>query len=239
MNPSELYRAGSLDEAIQALGVEVRDNPLDARRRTFLFELLCFSGSHDRAAKHLDVLAGGGKEAEMGTLLYRSALHAEQTRQEMFRSGLLPQGGPAPPPVSGTLNGTPFGSLADADPRIGARLELYAAGQYTWVAFEHVESVRMEQPVRVRDLLWIPAIVRTGPSFPGLELGEVLLPVLTPFAWQHADPAVRLGRATEWERLADGEEAPVGQKMLLVDGEEVPLLEVRELTVTSNSPVPA
>jgi type VI secretion system protein ImpE len=237
MNPTELYRAGKLDEAIRALGVEVRDNPLDVRRRTFLFELLCFAGAYDRATKHLDVLAGGGKEAEMGTLLYRSALHAEETRQEMFDSGMLPESAPAPA-VSGTLNGTPFSALSDADPRIGARLELFAAGQYTWVALEHVESIRMEPPARVRDLLWAPAIVRTGPAFPGLELGEVLLPVLTPSAWRHPDPEVRLGRATHWEALPDGREVPVGQRMLLVDGEEIPLLEVRELTVTSASPVP-
>jgi type VI secretion system protein ImpE len=237
MNPTELYRAGKLDEAIRALGVEVRDNPLDVRRRTFLFELLCFAGAYDRATKHLDVLAGGGKEAEMGTLLYRSALHAEETRQEMFDSGMLPESAPAPA-VSGTLNGTPFSALSDEDPRIGARLELFAAGQYTWVALEHVESIRMEPPARVRDLLWAPAIVRTGPAFPGLELGEVLLPVLTPSAWRHPDPEVRLGRATHWETLPDGREVPVGQRMLLVDGEEIPLLEVRELTVTSASPVP-
>ena len=59
-------------------------------------------------------------------------------------AGDVPGGGcpPAPPPrpVSGTLNGTPFHTLADADPRIGARLEIFAAGQYTWIPLEQIAS---------------------------------------------------------------------------------------------------
>src|SRR5438067_2530028 len=57
MNSLELFRSGKLNDAVQALGAELRSNPLDAKRRTFLFELLCFSGDYDRAEKHLAVLA--------------------------------------------------------------------------------------------------------------------------------------------------------------------------------------
>ena len=57
MTATELYKAGKLSEAIQAIGAEVRENPTDVRRRTFLFELLCFAGEFDRAEKHLIVLA--------------------------------------------------------------------------------------------------------------------------------------------------------------------------------------
>ena len=55
---------------------------------------------------------------------------------------------------------------------------------------------------------------------------------MTPLAWQHPEEVVRLGRQTDWIDLESGEEAPVGQKLLLVDDEEFPLLEVRELLVT-------
>ena len=81
MRAQELYRAGKLDEAIEVLGAEVRDNPMDAQRRAFLFELLCFAGSYDRAEKQLSVLSQGGRDAEMGALIYHSALHAERLRQ--------------------------------------------------------------------------------------------------------------------------------------------------------------
>lgn len=230
MTAQSLFQAGRLDAAIEALGAELRNDPTDTQRRTFLFELLCFAGNLDRAEKQLDILSQGGKEAAMGTLLYRSALHAERTRQAMFATNQLPLAPPSQP-VSGTLNGRPFSSLEDGDPRVGQRLELFAAGQYTLLPLAHIESVRMQPPRRLRDLLWAPALVRTAPSFKGMELGEVLLPVMAPDSWQDEDDSVRLGRSTAWIGLADGREAPIGQRVLRVDGEDVPLLEVRDLVV--------
>ena len=139
MKAQELFRAGHLAQAIGALSAEVRDNPGDTRRRTFLFELLCFAGESARADKQLEVL-------------------------------------------------------------------------------------------RLRDLLWTPAAVRTTPSFKGAELGEVLLQVLFPFSWQHSDDAVRLGQATVWEQHEGYDDPiPFGQKMWLVDDEEVPFLDLRAL----------
>lgn len=227
-----LFDEGRLDEAIQALGADLRDDPTDARRRTFLFELLCFAGELDRAEKQLDVVARGGREVELGAWLYRSALHAERLRQEMFAAGRLSTAGAAPP-VAGTLNGRPFATLEDADPRLGARLEVFAAGQYTWIPFAQLASVTLDPPRTLRDTLWAPARVQAAPAFQGGELGEVLLPVLAPLSWRHPDGEVRLGRVTDWEDGADGGEAvPVGQKLLLVDGEPVPFLELRTLEIT-------
>jgi type VI secretion system protein ImpE len=235
MNSRELYQAGRLDEAVQALGSELRNDPTDTKRRTFLFELLCFTGEYDRAEKQLDILADAGKEAAMGTLLYRSALQAARTRRDMFEKKTFPLEslsdvrGP-----EGTLNGQAFESIEDADPRIGARLEVFAAGAYLWLPFEHIASIRTEPPKRLRDLIWIPAILQTGPKCKGLDLGEVLLPVLTPLASKHPQNSVRLGRETIWEE-ADGETVPAGQKLLLVDGEEIPILEVRNLLFAASS----
>jgi type VI secretion system protein ImpE len=232
MYARELFQAGRLDEAIESLGVELRKDPTDAHRRAFLFELLSFAGKHERAEKQLDVLGTASTQAGIGALTYKAALQADRLRTEMFTRGELPTG-PAPAAVAGTLNGEPFTSLEDADPRVGARLEVFAGGQYLWLPLEHVASLRMEPPARLRDLLWSPAKLLTGPGFRGVELGEVLLPVLTPLAAAHPDPLVRLGRMTVWEELPDGRPAPAGQRLLLVDGEEVPLLELRELVILS------
>jgi type VI secretion system protein ImpE len=236
MQARQLFQSGKLDEAIEALGAEVRDNPADAQRRAFLFELLCFAGSYDRAEKQLSVLGRGTRDAEMGALLYHAALHAERLRQDMFERKNFPASSART--VGGTLNGRPFESLTDADPRIGARLEVFAAGQYMWLPLEHVASVRMQSPKRLRDLLWAPAIVRPSESFAGLEIGEALLPVIAPLTWQHDDGAVRLGRVTEWCEDEDGDQVPVGQKLLLVDGEEFPILELRELEI-AQAPAPS
>jgi type VI secretion system protein ImpE len=48
---------------------------------------------------------------------------------------------------------------------------------------------------------------------------------------------VRLGRATVWEESPEGE-LPAGQKMFLVDDEEFPLLELRQLQFSEVEKVP-
>lgn len=235
MNALELYQAGRIDDALQALNGALRDDPGNVRLRTFLFELLCFGGEFDRAEKQLDVVARSSKDAEMGAMLYRSALHAERTRQEMFLAGTPMQGAPPRSDLTGMLNGTPFRSLADADPRLGARLEVFAAGQYTWLPLEHIASLSIEPPKRLRDLIWAPARVKAGPKFQDFEFGEVLIPVLYPLSWQHPEWEVRLGRSTEWVAREDGTEVLMGQKLIQIDDELVPILEVRELEIASQS----
>jgi type VI secretion system protein ImpE len=227
----ELYAAGQLDAAIEQLGSELRNNPTDPQRRTFLFELLSFAGQYDRAEKQLDALARSGSQAEAGTLVYRAALQAERIREHMFATGDFPSGA-APAPVAGTLNGRAFSSIEDADPRIGARLEVMAGGRYLWIPFAYLAAIHMDAPGRLRDLRWAPARLSTGPAVRDMELGEVLLPLLTPAAWRATDAELRLGRATDWDELPDGDFAPVGQKMLRVDEELVPLVELRDLVIT-------
>ena len=182
MTATELYRQGKLGAAIQAVGAELRDNPADQKRRTFLFELLCFAGEYDRAEKHLDVLASAGIDAATGGLLYRAAIAAERSRNDLFAKQDYPL--TAADAVRGTLNGKPFDSLEDADPRIGPRLEVYTAGQYMWLPLAHIESIEIQAPKRLRDLLWAPCLVHTGPKFkilgvgrsPGARAGSVQLP---------------------------------------------------------------
>ena len=232
MTVQQLLQAGQLDEAVRALSAEVRDNPEDTKRRTFLFELLCFSGDFSRAEKHLDILSQGNRQTEMGALLYHAALHAERTRHDLFAKKQYP----IPKNVAGlgslsvNINGKTFHSITDGDPRIGSNLEVFAAGSYMWIPFALLTSIEISPPKRLRDLLWLPAKVRTSDKYEERELGEVLLPVLTPFASQNPDQAVRLGRATIWEEN-NGQVLPVGQKILLADDEEWPVLELRNIQI--------
>ena len=223
----ELFAAGKVREAEKQLTAYLREHPSDRAQRTFLFELLCFAGEFARAEKQLAVLASGGVESETGAIVYYAALHAEKTRHELFEKQSLPAGPATSPP--GTLNGKAFTELRDADPDIGARLEVFAAGAYVWIPFEHVASIEMEPPKKLRDTLWAPAMVQAAASFKGMDLGEVLIPAIYPFSWKHPDEAVWLGRVTEWSADDEGREYPSGQKILLVDGEEIPFLEVRSI----------
>lgn len=231
MNAEGLFKEGKLDEAIEALTARLRQHPEDVRGRTFLFELLCFAGDFERAAKHLDVLAQSGEKAALGAVLYQAVLQAELTRRDMFENRSFPAGVEPTAALSGVLNGRPFQSLADADRRLGARLEVFAAGAYLWIPLEHVAAIELGPPERLRDLIWAPARVTTGRAFQGRELGEVILPALCPLTYQHPEPAVRLGRMTDWVADESHGEIPLGQKMLLVDGEEFPFLEVRSVAI--------
>jgi type VI secretion system protein ImpE len=229
MQANEYLRAGNLKKAVQALNEQVRQNPLDPRVRTFLFELLCFAGEFDRCEKQLEFLAEGGRNAELGVLLYRAALSAERSRQKFFVDKQYENQHQPANSMAGTLNGKPFHQVSDADPRIGARLEVFLGGVYAWVPFQHITSVTIQEPKRLRDLIWTPALVHTADSFQGRDLGEVLIPVLSPGSWQHPDDSVRLGRVTVWDSQEDGTEVPFGQKLFSVDGDEVPILELRNL----------
>lgn len=234
MGARELLDAGRVKEAAALLAASLRDNPADTKSRTFLFELLCFSGQYERAGKQLNVLAEGNKEREMGAILYHSALHGERSRHDIFRKQEFPAAQAKPSPA-GTLNGQPFTSLSDADPQIGARLEVFAAGAYLWLPFEHIATIEVQPVKNLRDTLWMPAFVVTGPSFKGTDIGEVLIPAIYPFSWNSPDESLWLGRGTEWVGDDEGNEFPVGHKLFLVDGKEVPLAEVKSIEFVTHA----
>lgn len=225
MTAKELYRDGRLREAIKALGDELRSNPLDATRRTFLFELLLFAGEYDRAEKQIDLLATTDTKAAGGALLYRSALHAERTREDMFARGETPEVKDSPA-CGGFLNGKPFDDLSDPDPRIGPNLEVFIAGSYTWIPFQHLRRLEMEKPTNLRDLVWAKARIETSKEFRLQDLGEVLIPAICPLSFRYPEAAVALGRESVWEADEKYDAIPFGAKTMLVDGADVPILEL-------------
>ncbi len=228
-----LYASGRLEEAIAQLGNNLRNEPANAQLRSFLFELLSFAGDYTRADKQLAALAAAGPAAEAGVATYRAALEAERVREHMFTSGDFPRTATLPS-GAGTIEDQPFTEIADGDPRIGARLEVIAGGRYLWIPFAHLASIVIEPPTRLRDLRWLSARVATNSTVKDLELGQVLLPALTPSVWRHTDPELRLGRATDWDEQADGDFIPVGQKVLRIDDRMVPLVDVRVIVFTSD-----
>jgi len=236
MDALALYKAGQLGPAIEALGLELRRQPMDTKRRTFLFELLCFAGAYDRAEKQLDILAEANKDALAGAMLYRAALHGQRTREELFAKGELPLGDPSSGPFAGSINGQSYDAILDEDERIGAHLEVFIAGSYTWVPFRYIERVEIAPPKRLRDLLWATALLTTTADFRLQDLGEVLIPVLAPGTPNSQDDLVRLGRTTVYEETEDGFK-PLGRKILIAGGEHAfGLLDIRELVFTHAVP---
>ena len=241
MTSQELIRAGKLQEAIQSLSSELRDRPNDTQRRTFLFELLCFAGEFGRAEKHLTILADTSADAGVGALLYRSALSAERKRQAFFEAKQYEGSSGRPMPRTGTMNGEPFRTIEDIDPRIGARLEVFIAGEYVWLPFPQIGSLTLGPPRFLRDLLWSSATITASPALTDKEFGEVLLPILYPFSSKHERDEVKLGHETDWVLAEmDPLEIPYGQKLFVLDGERsIPILEIRSLQFDDSLPLPA
>lgn len=226
-----LFREGRLDDAIAALGDSLREDPSDGRARMFLVELLCFAGEFERARRLLEGVSLTDPELLMGVGAFQSGLSALMERAEMFGSGNLPETDGELSDVTGTLNGNPFESLRDGDPRLGPRFEAIVNGAYTWIPMRHVARLSAEAPARLRDLFWITAEVQFAEEVGG-QLNDIILPAMTAEAPSDSDDQVRLGRVTEWVELESGEEIPLGQKLLVAGGEEVSLLEVREIVIS-------
>ncbi|MBI4524576.1 MAG: hypothetical protein HY695_12280 [Deltaproteobacteria bacterium] len=93
MEAKELFDAGNLSAAIDQLNQDLKANPTDSHSRTFLFELLCFSGDLERAGRQLDTIAqlSGQVTVEIGVQLYRNILQAEKARRHLFTAGGQPK----------------------------------------------------------------------------------------------------------------------------------------------------
>src|SRR5439155_22918976 len=110
----------------------------------------------------------------------------------------------------------------------GPVLEVFSNGRYFWLPLEQTASVALNPPKFPRDLLWTPARVMLKDG----TTGDVLLPVLYPNSHEHADDAIKLGRATDWLVPADGLARGVGAKTFLVGDDSAGLLDWREVLLT-------
>jgi type VI secretion system protein ImpE len=261
MTPKDLFEAGRLTDAIQELNQSIKSKPTDPQLRMFLFELLCFAGDLPRAARQIDVLATQAADPGVALALqgYRELLVAEELRRDAYLGKGLPKF-IIPPPrhvepyalllgraaesgfdavekyaeaeeetpaVAGRIAEQAFSHLRDADDRIAPVLELFIAGEYVWLPFEQIARIEIAAPARLRDLIWLPATVEVH----GHPPGPVFIPVLYVNSHTHADDPVKLGRSTEWDAIADQIVVGRGQRILLADDIEHPLLDVREVNL--------
>jgi type VI secretion system protein ImpE len=135
------------------------------------------------------------------------------------------------PTTAGSLNGTSFEWIADADSRLGPILEVLLNGAYYWVPLHRITHVTVEAPSDARDLVWLPA------QFQWSNGGEAmgLIPVRYPGSEQSDDTAIRLARKTEWREIGPDAYAGLGQRVLTTDGPEIGLLDLRELRLEAAS----
>ena len=231
----ELYRDGKLTEAVSCLQLWLRDNPGDRNARSFLFELLCFAGEFDRARKQLVVLGESSGESHLGVAFYLAALSGEVERQAWYAA---PEPSAAPPPeiLTGQWNGKDFSGIRDLDTRLGSKFEFLAAGKYHRLDFRNIRRVEFVAPIRLRDTYWRSASLVFSAEMGATE-ADILVPVLYPATFLFDDDQTRLGRTTDFALNETGEEVPCGQRVFLLGGEEVPImdLQVLEMDVPDDS----
>ncbi|MFW6162403.1 MAG: type VI secretion system accessory protein TagJ [Planctomycetota bacterium] len=133
----------------------------------------------------------------------------------------------AAPAVDGTIDGTPFAWVADADTRLGPTLEAIVEGRYYWIPFQNIRQVLIEEPADLRDAVWMPA------QFVWANGGNTVGLIPTRYAGSEAadDPGIQLARKTVWEEHDGGHFLGLGQRMLCTDQGEYPLMDVRSIAL--------
>lgn len=127
------------------------------------------------------------------------------------------------PAVSGTLDGEPFGWIADADSRLGPVLEAFVNGKYYWIPFSRLSRISLEAPQDLRDMVWAPAYLTFANG------GEVvaMIPTRYPGTQDSSDAALLLSRKTEWREIGADRWVGLGQRVLSTDQGDHDLLAVR------------
>jgi type VI secretion system protein ImpE len=129
------------------------------------------------------------------------------------------------PALAGTFNGKRFEDFRDWDDVLGPVLELIVNGQYSWLPFQQIRRMEVNEPKHMRDLMWATARVEASDG----TIGEVFIPALYAGSSEHANDQVRLGRMTDWKKLSDDLSMAVGLRLFLVDGEDKSLFEARSV----------
>lgn len=256
MHPQALVNEGKLAAALTALQDLIRRDAANPKYRIFLFQLLCVMGQWTRAATQLNVVAELDAASLPMVQTYREAILCEALRADIFSAARTPLifGEPASwvallvealkadaaneaaaaaaaraqafedaPAIGGTIDGQAFAWLADADPRLGPVFEAVLNGRYFWVPAARIRRIEFDAPADLRDTVWTPSIFTwtNGASTVGL------IPTRYSGTTGSADETLLMARATDWIDSGPMRGHGLGQRMLVTDAGEYPLMDVR------------
>jgi type VI secretion system protein ImpE len=250
--------SGNLKGAVEAALASVKSSPTDARARTFLFELSCFTGDWERAERQLDVIGHQDANAMVGSLIYRQCIEAERKRARYFSESLKPEFLATPPDyVYGLLtanNRLREGNADEAreildkteEERPAFSCKINGADAADFRDYNDLTSCILEAIIK-DSYVWIPfeQIVRIkfGEMKSLRDLfwiqaevetdngtnGEMFLPALYANSWKSDNDQIRLGRMTDWRDLGSEIFVGEGMKMFWADGRDLPVLELKEI----------
>ena len=260
MDATDRLKAGDIDGALQALQLEVRANPGDARRRIFLFQLLCVLGEWKRAIAQLKLCAELDATAIPMAQAYREAIICELHREKVFAGDAAPMVMGAPEQWLALLIEAQ-GHLAKGrvDEAESLRAQAFEAApetsgeidgtRFAWIADADMRLGPVLEAVINGRYFWVPfaairslsldapADLRDAVWMPAqirlVSEGEVvaLIPTRYPGTPQHGSAAERLARATGWQDAGAGLFTGLGQRILSTDAVEIALMDARRIEI--------
>jgi len=258
MDIKELIQRGDLAEARKQLVAAVKASPADSASRTLLFQVLCYSGEWDKAARHLEAIATQDGDRGAGAIGYSNIIQAEKERGEVFKKNQNGSFISDPPDYLNlflqlrknlsekkesesrellaeldSLCPTVSGTVNDT-PFVG-----FCDTDTTLFPFLEViaherylwvpfESIRELSISQPATLLDLLWISARITTWEGLTM-NCSLPVLYPNSCHHGDAGIRMGRVTDWQPLAGHYTQGLGQHVFDVGGTDMALLEIREV----------
>jgi type VI secretion system protein ImpE len=113
-------------------------------------------------------------------------------------------------------------------------LEAVINGRYYWVPFSRLVKIQIEPPEDLRDMVWMPAHLQFENG------GESVALVPTRYAGSERaeDGLIALARKTVWEEIAPDTHRGLGQRIIATDTDDIPLMEVRTISLNGNTEEP-
>jgi type VI secretion system protein ImpE len=257
-------KAGDPAAALAQLQEQVRAKPADPKLRVFLFQLLCVVGQWERALNQLKVASSLDPAALAMEQTYGDAVRCEAIRDEVFKGNKSPlifgepdqwlalliesllQAGRGEhershdlrarafdeaPASAGSVDGRSFEWIADADSRLGPVLEAVINGRYYWVPFARLKKIQIEPPEDLRDMVWMPSHL----DFENGGESMALIPTRYPGSEHASDGLIALARKTIWDEVAPNIHQGLGQRIFTTDIDDVPLMEVRTISLNGGA----
>ncbi|HQU82194.1 MAG TPA: type VI secretion system accessory protein TagJ [Pyrinomonadaceae bacterium] len=259
MNDAKLQLdEGNLKGAIESALAAVKANPTNIPARIFLFELSCFSGDWERAARQLDVVGHQDVNAMVGSKIYSENFEAERARMNFFAHSSVPETlMPLPEYVKELLRANDLirqGNTAEAkilldeveENRPAAPCKVNGEEFGDFRDYNDVTMCVFEAIVK-GSYVWLPTEQIAKIDFlerkslrdiywlqAEVELtngtnGEMFLPSLYANSWKSGNDAIRLGREVDWRDAGDDIFVGEGTKLFWMDGNAKSILDIQTI----------
>lgn len=256
MTPESKLKEGRPDEALQLLTAEVRNNPADAKRRVFLFQLLALLGQWERAQNQLNVCGELDPLNAMMVGAYSEALRGELVRAEVFAGKRMPVVIGEPEQwLALLLQALKLGAEGRHEQAATLREQAFeqapaVTGNFDGSAFEWIADADPRVGPCLEIIVnggysWVPFSRLRELKFeaPSDLRDKIWVPVQV--TWSNGGKAIGfipsrypgteraedhdlvLGRKTEWVDAGAGLQVGLGQRMLATDVADYPLLDAR------------